>query len=108
MGLSREGGVEEFAQWFSTLHEGVALLLESAITRARAANPNVRFKICGEHASDKASMEMFQRMGVDVLSVSAQKVRRTIIQSAQVFLECCFDLEAVRIGSKVTTPDSQM
>ena len=104
MGLSREGGVEEFAQWFSTLYEGVALLLESAITRARVANPNVRFKICGEHASDRDSMKMFQRMGVDVLSVSAQKVRRTIIQSAQVFLECCFDLEAFRNGVSKSEP----
>jgi hypothetical protein len=29
-----------------------------------------------------------------VLSVSGQKVRRTIIQSAQVFLERCFEMEA--------------
>jgi pyruvate,orthophosphate dikinase len=96
LGISREGGLEEYAQCFFTLDEAVASLLEEAVIGARAVNPNVRFKICGEHAADRASMVMFQRMGVDFLSVSAQKVRRTEIQTAQVFLERCFELESVK------------
>jgi pyruvate,orthophosphate dikinase len=90
----RDGGVPELAQYFVTLEESVAIMLETAIKDARAVNPNLQVKICGEHAADRRSMVAFQKMGVNVLSVSGQKVRRTIIQSAQVFLERCFEMEA--------------
>ena len=51
---------------------GVGPLIEMAVERGRRTNPG----ICGEHASDPASIEFFQRQGLDYVSCSPPGWRR--------------------------------
>jgi pyruvate,orthophosphate dikinase len=60
---------------FVTLDQkGVGELISLAIARGRAANPNLKIGICGEHAGDPASLGFFARLGVDYVSSSPYRV----------------------------------
>ncbi|MEO6395366.1 MAG: putative PEP-binding protein [Devosia sp.] len=71
---------------FVTLDQkGVGELIAIAIARGRAANPNLKIGICGEHAGDPASLRFFAGLGVDYVSCSPYRVpvaRLTLAQSA--------------------------
>ncbi len=54
--------------------DGVALLIETAVTRARAVRPGVGIGVCGEHAGEASSITLFERLGVDYLSCSPSLV----------------------------------
>ena len=60
---------------FVTLDQaGVGELIRIAIERGRAANPNLKIGICGEHAGDPASLAFFATLGVDYVSCSPYRV----------------------------------
>ena len=54
--------------------KGVGELISMAIARGRAANPELKIGICGEHAGDPASLEFFASLGVDYVSSSPYRV----------------------------------
>ncbi len=69
---------------FSTLDQrGVGELIKIAIERGRAANPNLKVGICGEHAGDPASLQFFAGLGVDYVSCSPYRVPVARLSLAQ-------------------------
>jgi len=54
--------------------EGVGKLIQWAIQQGRAVNPNLKIGVCGEHGGDPSSIEFFQQVGVDYVSVSPFRV----------------------------------
>ncbi len=49
---------------------GVGQLVEIAVTKGRAARPNLKLGICGEHGGDPASIHFFEKVGLDYVSCS--------------------------------------
>lgn len=60
---------------FSSIDQrGVGELITLAIERGRAANPNLKIGICGEHAGDPTSVHFFAGLGIDYVSCSPYRV----------------------------------
>ncbi|NOZ31592.1 MAG: pyruvate, phosphate dikinase [Alphaproteobacteria bacterium] len=53
---------------------GVGELIEIAIARGKAANPNLKIGICGEHAGEPKSLQFLARLDVDYVSCSPYRV----------------------------------
>ena len=54
--------------------EGVGALVRTAAERGRAAKPELKLGICGEHGGDPASIEFFHAVGLDYVSCSPYRV----------------------------------
>ncbi len=75
---------------FASLDQsGVGQLIEMAVERGRGANPGIKLGICGEHAGDPASIEFFQRQGLDYVSCSPPRVPVARLAAAQAKLKSC-------------------
>jgi pyruvate,orthophosphate dikinase len=60
---------------FETLdQEGVGQLVELGVERGRATRPSIKLGICGEHGGDPASVEFFDKIGLDYVSCSPYRV----------------------------------
>lgn len=60
---------------FTTVDQrGVGELIKIAIERGKAANPDLKIGICGEHAGDPASIRFFAGLGIDYISCSPYRV----------------------------------
>jgi pyruvate,orthophosphate dikinase len=60
---------------FETLDtEGVGELVTLAVERGRAARPDIKLGVCGEHGGDPASIGFFYRAGLDYVSCSPFRV----------------------------------
>ena len=73
--------------------DGVGQLVEMAATKGRATRPNLHLGICGEHGGDPASIEFFNKVGLDYVSCSPYRVPIARLAAAQA---------AIRQGKKVT------
>ncbi|WP_127508549.1 pyruvate, phosphate dikinase [Actinoplanes solisilvae] len=54
--------------------EGVGELVRIAVTRGRAARPDLTIGVCGEHGGDPASVRFFHDAGLDYVSCSPFRV----------------------------------
>ena len=73
---------------FASLDQsGVGQLIEMAVERGRRTNPGIKLGICGEHAGDPASIEFFQRQGLDYVSCSPPRVPVARLAAAQARLK---------------------
>ncbi len=69
---------------FASLDQsGVGQLIEMAVDRGRCTKPGIKLGICGEHAGDAASIEFFQRQGLDYVSCSPPRVPVARLAAAQ-------------------------
>jgi pyruvate,orthophosphate dikinase len=69
---------------FVTLdQEGVGALIALGIARLRAAKPNIKIGVCGEHAGDPASIRFFASLGVDYISCSPARIPVAQLAAAQ-------------------------
>lgn len=69
---------------FDTIdQEGIGQLVEMAVERGRITKPNFKIGICGEHAGDPASIEFFQRLGINYVSCSPFRVPIARLAAAQ-------------------------
>ena len=69
---------------FASLDQsGVGQLIGMAVERGRRTNPGIKLGICGEHAGDPASIEFFQRQGLDYVSCSPPRVPVARLAAAQ-------------------------
>jgi pyruvate, orthophosphate dikinase len=60
---------------FVTIDEsGVGELVQLAVERGRAARPDVKLGICGEHGGDPDSIALCERLGLDYVSCSPYRV----------------------------------
>ncbi len=66
--------------------EGVGDLIRLATERARAARPNVKLGICGEHGGDPASIAFCEDAGLDYVSCSPYRVPIARLAAAQAAL----------------------
>jgi len=66
---------------------GVGLLMEIAVERARAKKPNVDFGICGEHGGDPKSVEFCHKLGLNYVSCSPFRVPIARLAAAQANLK---------------------
>lgn len=53
---------------------GVGFLMGMAIRAVREANPDIEIGVCGDHTSDPDSIAFFQKLGVDYLCCTPERV----------------------------------
>jgi pyruvate, orthophosphate dikinase len=87
MGAYIEAGI--FAKDpFETLDTtGVGKLVEIAMDRGRRQRPGIKAGVCGEHGGDPASIQFFERVGLDYVSCSPFRVPIARLAAAQAALK---------------------
>jgi len=76
-------GIFEKDPFVSLDQEGVGDLIRIAAERGRAARPEVKLGICGEHGGDPASIAFCETIGLDYVSCSAYRVPIARLAAAQ-------------------------
>ena len=76
-------GIFEKDPFVSLDQDGVGDLIRIAAERGRAARPEVKLGICGEHGGDPASIEFCESIGLDYVSCSAYRVPIARLAAAQ-------------------------
>jgi pyruvate, orthophosphate dikinase len=66
--------------------DGVGELISLAATRGRAARPEIKLGICGEHGGDPASIAFCESAGLDYVSASPYRVPIARLAAAQAAL----------------------
>ncbi|MEO8813017.1 MAG: pyruvate, phosphate dikinase [Caulobacteraceae bacterium] len=79
-------GIFEKDPFVSIDVEGVGALIALAAERGRAARPDVKLGICGEHGGDPASIAFCESLGLDYVSCSAYRVPIARLAAAQATL----------------------
>ncbi|WP_409054956.1 pyruvate, phosphate dikinase [Streptomyces sp. SYP-A7185] len=73
---------------FETLdREGVGRLVEIAVTEGRAARPDLKIGVCGEHGGDPDSVHFFHATGLDYVSCSPFRVPVARLEAGRAALE---------------------
>ena len=67
--------------------KGVGQLIKMAAENGRAANPDLRLGICGEHGGDPSSVMFCHRVGLNYVSCSPYRVPIARLAAAQAALE---------------------
>ncbi|WP_374576985.1 pyruvate, phosphate dikinase [Phenylobacterium sp.] len=83
LGAYLEKGIFEKDPFVSLDQDGVGDLIRIAAERGRAARPNVKLGICGEHGGDPASIEFCEKVGLDYVSCSPFRVPIARLAAAQ-------------------------
>jgi pyruvate, orthophosphate dikinase len=65
---------------------GVGGLVETAVRKGRAARPDLKLGICGEHGGDPSSIHFFQSVGLHYVSASPYRVPVARLAAAQAAL----------------------
>jgi pyruvate,orthophosphate dikinase len=78
-----EKGIFEKDPFVSLDQEGVGDLIRIAAERGRAARPDVKLGICGEHGGDPASIQFCEEVGLDYVSCSPYRVPIARLAAAQ-------------------------
>ena len=67
--------------------EGVGMLVELGLSRARGTSPAIKIGVCGEHGGDPKSIKFFHRIGMDYVSCSPFRVPIARLAAAQAVIE---------------------
>jgi len=81
-----DNGIFEKDPFVSIDLKGVGALVRMGAERARAARPEVKLGICGEHGGDPASIAFCEEVGLDYVSCSAYRVPIARLAAAQAVL----------------------
>ena len=73
--------------FFSLDQTGVGRLVELATEEGRAANPDLKVGICGEHGGEAESIEFFHSVGLEYVSCSSFRVPVARLAAAQAVLK---------------------
>jgi len=77
---------------FQTLDTvGVGELIKIAVKRGRAANPELKVGICGEHGGEPRSIKFFNENGLDYVSCSPFRVPIARFAAATAVIESADD-----------------
>ena len=79
----RERGILEKDPFVTLDADGVGELVTAGVERGRAARPDLKIGICGEHGGDPASIEFCERAGLDYVSCSPYRVPIARLAAAQ-------------------------
>jgi pyruvate,orthophosphate dikinase len=71
--------------------EGVGAVVRAGVKLGRAARPDLKLGVCGEHGGDPASIHFFEQVGLDYVSASPYRVPVARLAAAQAAL-------SVRVG----------
>jgi pyruvate,orthophosphate dikinase len=72
---------------FATIDQtGVGQLVEMAVSKGRATRRDLKIGICGEHGGDPASIQFFDKAGLDYVSCSPYRVPVARLSAAQAAL----------------------
>jgi pyruvate,orthophosphate dikinase len=72
---------------FATIDQtGVGQLVDVAVQRGRQTRPDIKLGICGEHGGDPASIQFFEKVGLDYVSCSPFRVPVARLAAAQAAL----------------------
>jgi len=63
--------------------DGVGKLVDTAVFKGRSLKPKLKLGVCGEHGGDPASVEFFDRVGLDYVSCSPFRVPTARLAAAQ-------------------------
>jgi pyruvate,orthophosphate dikinase len=74
LGAYMAKGIFEKDPFVSIDIDGVGALVRIGAERGRAARPEVKLGICGEHGGDPASIAFCESIGLDYVSCSAYRV----------------------------------
>ena len=66
---------------------GVGQLVDIAVKKGRAARKDLKLGICGEHGGDPASIQFFEKVGLDYVSCSPYRVPVARLAAAQAALQ---------------------
>ncbi|HXK33631.1 MAG TPA: putative PEP-binding protein, partial [Dehalococcoidia bacterium] len=80
MGILKENPFETIDQ------QGVGAIMRQAVEAGRAARPNIKLGICGEHGGDPKSVEFCHALGLDYVSCSPFRVPIARLAAAQAAL----------------------
>ncbi|HTV44663.1 MAG TPA: pyruvate, phosphate dikinase [Stellaceae bacterium] len=86
LGAYLRQGILEHDPFVSIDVAGVGELVRIAAERGRAARPELKLGICGEHGGDPASIRFFQEVGLDYVSCSPYRVPIARLAAAQAAL----------------------
>ena len=81
-----DNGIFEKDPFVSIDIEGVGALIKMGAERGRAARPDVKLGICGEHGGDPTSIAFCEQIGLDYVSCSAYRVPIARLAAAQAAL----------------------
>ncbi len=79
----RREGIVERDPFVSIDVEGVGELVRIGVERGRAARPDLKLGICGEHGGDPDSIRFCQQVGLDYVSCSPYRVPIARLAAAQ-------------------------
>ena len=82
-----EGKIFESDPFERLDQEGVGQLVRMAAEKGRAARPDIKLGICGEHGGDPGSVEFCHRIGLDYVSCSPFRVPIARLAAAQAALK---------------------
>ena len=86
---------------FQTLdQEGIGELIKLGIERGRAARPNLKVGICGEHGGDPASIAFCHKAGMNYVSCSPFRVPIARLAAAQAAVEYGAPKKTAKGGKK--------
>ena len=89
----RAAGVFRVDPFVSLDVAGVGELVTIAVERGRAARPDLKLGICGEHGGDPASIRFCQAAGLDYVSCSPYRVPIARLAAAQAALKPDLEIE---------------
>ncbi|MCH5238055.1 MAG: pyruvate, phosphate dikinase [Muribaculaceae bacterium] len=67
--------------------EGVGQLVEMGVKKGRAANPDLKVGICGEHGGEPSSVKFCAKLGMNYVSCSPYRVPIARVAAAQAAIE---------------------
>ncbi len=74
LGIYQERKILERDPFQSIDTVGVGQLVAMAVQKGRAARPDIKLGICGEHGGDPSSVHFFHKVGLDYVSASPYRV----------------------------------
>ena len=86
---------------------GVGALIKMAANSGRATRKNIHLGVCGEHGGDPASIEFFQRVGLDYVSCSPFRVPLARLAAAQAAIHADAEKKAERKSAKTLKKPSK-
>jgi pyruvate,orthophosphate dikinase len=81
-----ERGIYEYDPFQVLDQEGVGRLMRLAVEEGRAARPDLKLGICGEHGGEPRTIAFFHRLGLDYVSCSPYRVPIARLAAAQAAL----------------------
>jgi pyruvate,orthophosphate dikinase len=67
--------------------EGIGRLVKIAVEEGRAARPNLKIGVCGEHGGDPESVHFFHKVGLDYVSCSPFRVPVARLEAGRAAVE---------------------